>query len=306
MLGRTHWLLDAGKALADAGHEIVLVATAAAAPEYFADAHDFEVAAASWSATFANGIDINSDAGIELLESCAADVAVSVNWPSLIKAGAIAACGRGIMNGHLGDLPKYRGNACPNWAIINGEDRIGLAIHFMDADEVDAGPVLYRRYMDIDESTYIMDVYEWLDSVNAATWCAAVDNLLDPQFDPQPQDVDGIRALRCHPRRPSDGLIDWEMSATDICRLVRASSRPFDGAFSYIEGKKKITIWRASPVELTYDILAVPGQVMSSPQGGAMVSCGEGVLRLEEVEVAGDEALPASNRIRLTAPSVEN
>lgn len=302
ILGRTHWLLNAAKAISTRGHNIVFVATASPAKEYLANEQDFQQAAQRWGASFYSDIDINSEECIRAIESCKPDLAISVNWPTLILAATISACGRGILNGHLGDLPRYRGNACPNWAILNGENRIGLAIHFMNHESIDSGPVVYRRYMDLDDNVYIEDVYNWLDTVNAESWCAALENLVNPDFQPEEQEASDIRPLRCHPRRPSDGLIDWKLGAAEICRLVRASSRPFEGAFSYIEGRERITIWRASPVTLDYDVMAVPGQLMKDHNGSAIVICGDGFVRLDEVETTGDVKLLRSNKTRLLSP----
>ena len=63
---------------------------------------------------------------------------------------------------HGGDLPRYRGNACQAWAILNGEDRIGLCIHRMIGDELDSGDIIARDYFSIDQTTKVTKAWEWL------------------------------------------------------------------------------------------------------------------------------------------------
>src|SRR5947208_2681477 len=117
VLGRTHFLLDVARRLHSRNHEIVLVATAPASPEYSARERDFEELAVDNGAPFHFSPDINSEGfRVALIEARPA-VAVSINWPTLIGAKTCAAVPLGILNGHAGDLPRYRGNACPNWAI---------------------------------------------------------------------------------------------------------------------------------------------------------------------------------------------
>jgi len=303
ILGRTGWLLAAARRLQAAGHEIAFVATAEAPPEYTAAPTDFRELAKSVDAPFITDPDINAPQTLAVLREARADIAVSVNWPRLIRAEACAAFPRGILNAHAGDLPRYRGNACPNWSIINNEDNVGLCVHAMDPNAVDAGPIYARDRFALSDQTYIGDVYAWLDEAVPALFVTAVERAVDPDFIPEDQALSPLRPLRAHPRRPEDGLIDWSASAEAICRLVRASSRPFAGAFSHLEGSRRVTIWRARIARLEYDLAAVPGQIMGrGPDGGVLVACGTGALELEDAQMDDGSALPAANRYRLTRP----
>jgi len=298
VIGRTHWLLDAAEALAAAGAEIALVATASAPPEYRAGADDFVALADRLGAPFYRDLNLNGAEGLRLLRGADAQLAVSINWPSLIDQAAISAFPRGILNAHAGDLPRYRGNACPNWAILNAEPHVGCCIHAMDPHGVDAGPVYVRRRMPLSDQTYIADIYDWLDSQIPQMFVAAVAGAENSAYLPEAQTG---RPLRTHPRRPEDGLIDWTVSADAVSRLIRASSRPFAGAFAYVDGGARVTVWRASPAVLDYDLVAVPGQICGrGPSGGVMVACGEGALEIEEAELEGGGALFAANTRRLT------
>ena len=69
----------------------------------------------------------------------------------------------GILNAHGGDLPRYRGNACQAWAILNKENRVGLCIHKMIGSELDSGDIVERDYLSINENTKITQIHEWID-----------------------------------------------------------------------------------------------------------------------------------------------
>lgn len=301
ILGRTHWLLNSAVRLhQEEGFSIAFVATAAAPSEYRAKEGDFEAFASEVGATFLNRLNANDEEFQAALSAANVDVAISINWPAIIGRPTCEIPRHGILNAHAGDLPRYRGNACPNWAIINGEDHVGLCIHQMDPEVVDAGPVYTRRNYAIDDATYIGDIYAWMDDTIPGAFCEALKNLSNPAFSPQDQAETGTRPLRCQPRRPEDGLIDWSKDAREICRLVRASSRPFAGAFTYLEGRERVAVWRAQAITPDYDLVAVAGQIIGrTPQKNVLVACGKGILEIQESEMVDQKKLPGSNTFRL-------
>lgn len=287
ILGRTRWLIDTADACAAAGHAIVAVATTRSESFYRCDASDFASLAGRSGADYLGEVSLGRSEVRERLAAAGADLAVSINWPTIVGEEVIDIFPRGIVNAHCGDLPRYRGNACPNWAILNGESRVGLSAHMMAADEVDAGPILLKDYMPISDDTYVGDVYDWLGGRIPSLLVAAINGLSSGAITPVPQSLDPSHALRCYPRRPEDGRIDWRLGVNAIHRLIRASSRPFDGAFACLEDGRKVTIWQASPFAHPVPFCAVPGQVMLRVDGDPVIACGEGALRLTEVEVEG-------------------
>jgi len=300
ILGRTHWLLASAEVVAAQGHAIALVATAQAAPEYRVREADFAAFAQAHSAPFFVSPDVNGADFVNALCVAKADIAISVNWPTLIRREACESIRLGILNAHAGDLPRYRGNACPNWAILNGEPHAGLCVHAMNPDALDAGPVYARDHFNLDPSVYIADIYAWLDQSIPRLFAKAIANLDRPGFVPEDQASTGVRPLRTHPRRPEDGQIDWRSDAVAVARLIRASSRPFAGAFTHLEGEERVVIWRASVADLDHDVAAVPGQILGrSANGNPLVACGTGVLEIEEGACASGRPIPGANRYRL-------
>lgn len=307
ILGRTHWLYQTAQTLVSAGHECVFVATAPASPEYMVTEDHFAAFSQQVDAPFLRDGTTDRDALLSGLEQAKPQVAISINWPSILGKDMCSIPEFGILNAHAGDLPRYRGNACPNWAIIAGEPQIGLCIHAMTPGEVDSGPIYVRRHLENTPDLYIEDVYSWLDQSVPDAFSEALSLLEDTTFHPFDQSTSPVRPLRCHPRRPEDAEIDWTADACRIQSLVRASSRPFSGAFSWLEGQERVTIWKARVAELDHDIHAVPGQIMGRAEdGAALIACGVGTLAVEEAELASGKTLSGSNRYRLTRSSVEH
>ena len=299
IVGRTEALISVARRLITEGHSIGLVVTSSEA----LGGAPFEALALACGAGFIRTAQINSEQIITSMRLAACELGVSLNWRTLIKPAALACFARGVINGHAGDLPRYRGNACPNWAILQDESHVGLCVHQM-SQEIDAGPVFARARLELSDSTYITEVQDWIDDTLPELFSRAV-SAIERGERPEPQNPDPAAALRCYPRRPSDARIDWRQDARDIQRLVRASSRPFDGAFCYLEDEP-VSVWRADIVEPPSRHLAVPGQPCEALDGDPMIACGSGFLRLREIGVNGlsNEASKAilnrSVRLRLT------
>ena len=203
----------------------------------------------------------------------------------------------GILNAHGGDLPKYRGNACQAWAILNGEKRIGLCIHRMIGGELDSGDIIAREYLSIDHDTKVTQVWKWMVQRIPELMVKAVTRLSsDRDYVLEHQSKDSKNALRCYPRKPEDGRIDWHQPALNILRLINASNKPYAGAFCDYEGAKLI-IWDAVLVNDDEVFCAVPGQVTKIGEGFVEVACGEGKLRLLGMEM-NRQAIKPSELIR--------
>ena len=288
ILGRSDLLLCTARLLHAVGHEIGLVGTCRAEPFYRTDESAFEAFACEVGATFFNDARINAPDRIANLQRADCEIGVSVNWLTILGEAACAAFPRGVLNAHAGDLPRFRGNACPNWAILMGEPHVGLCIHRMEPGELDSGAVFLRDRFPLVATSYIGDVYAWLRRRIPEMFHETIEALERGTIEPTPQPPDPKAALRCYPRRPEDSQISWDTDAEMISRLVRASSRPFDGAYSYLEGKRRVTIWRASIGAFPGPFLAIPGQVLgASSEGYPIIACRNGAMNLEDIEIEG-------------------
>jgi len=284
-LGRTRLLYETIRRLAAAGHQITLIGTCRAAPEYDIREDDFRNLAERLGAAFLLTQDINGPEALGRLSQARSEVAVSVNWINLIGREACGSFPHGILNAHAGELPRYRGNAPVAWAILQGEARVGVTIHRMDPDEVDAGPVLLTDHYSLTDATYVGEVHRFLERRIPELFAEAITGISNGTIVARPQPGDPAVSLRCYPRRPEDGLVDWAAGAVAIGRLVRASAEPFSGAFTDFRGER-LTIWRARPELWPCPSLAIPGQIVRRDRnsGEVGVATGDGVLILEEIE----------------------
>ncbi len=302
IIGRTEILYETVILLQNSGYKIVCILTAKEAPEYTRKAADFKKLAQSFNIPFAQGGRI--DKLEKFLRSSNADIAVSMNYTNIIPQKIINIFPYGILNAHGGDLPRYRGNACQAWAILNGEKRIALCIHKMIGAEVDSGDIIARDYISIDHKTKITKVWQWMQKRTPYLFFEAIKKLdKQPDYILEEQSKNPRDALRCYPRQPSDGKIDWSLQAIEILRLINASNKPYSGAFCNFENNKMI-IWDAQLVEKEENICGVPGQITMIDEDFIEVICGMGRLRILSVEMQGEISSPSffvnSIRKRLT------
>jgi len=279
LIGRTHWLLDTARLAKEHGHELAFLATAPAAPGYRVGEDALRAFAAQETIPFSDHLRLNT---LDLV----ADVVLSVNWTTVLRQPFLDRFPHGVLNAHAGDLPRYRGNATLNWAILAGETEACLTVHRM-VEALDAGPIALQRRRPIGPDDDMTTLTAWLDEVVPASLVKAVDLLEAGQLEFRAQDP-AVRPLRVYPRVPDDSRIDWSKSADDIVRLVRASSPPFAGAFTHTPEGERVTIYRAKVHEPDHDFLAMPGQVCYSVAGNPVVAAGSGMVEL--LKCADDDA----------------
>ncbi len=294
-LGRTHLLFESIKLCLREGHQAVLIGTAEASPEYTVTASDFQHLASEVGCPFFLASGLLSAHQRRLLKESGAEIVISINWPTLLPTAVLNLPRYGVLNAHAGDLPRFRGNACPNWAILAGERQIVLTVHRM-IRELDAGPILLQKAIPLSTETRIGDVYAALSEIVPQAFLDALNGIADGSVREHPQSEHLADSLRCFPRLPVDGEIDWKQPAEYIHRLVRASSEPFAGAYTYL-GEERVIVWKAHVEQLPYPFLGVPGQIIErrAQTGAALVLTGDGVLALEEIE-----SPPGSGRISPT------
>jgi UDP-4-amino-4-deoxy-L-arabinose formyltransferase/UDP-glucuronic acid dehydrogenase (UDP-4-keto-hexauronic acid decarboxylating) len=296
IIGRTEILYDTIVEVIKKGYEIPLIITAKEAPEYTKTSNDFKHLANEIGAKFLHAPKLNTQEVKDVIESCGdMDIALSFNYSSIIDDEIIALFRLGILNAHGGDLPKYRGNACQAWAILNGETRIGLCIHSMVGGEMDSGNIIDRDYLEIDINTKIGYIWDWKRSRIPNMFIHSAEQLYkNNYYYIEEQSKNPKDALRCYPRTPEDGRIDWTKSNIEILRLINASNKPYGGAYGVFEDKK-IIIWDAELYADNEHYLATIGQVAEiNKDGTIIVITGDGKLKINSVEYNSIETLPAN------------
>lgn len=233
-----------------------------------------------------------------------ADVVISVNFLNIIPKSFIDQFKYGVINAHAGDLPKYRGNACPNWAILNDESEVVLSFHKMD-EGLDSGDIIRKETFKLGKDTYVGEVYEWIYRAIPNGFVESVRLLLGGNTGEKQKG----RPLRAFPRKPEDSRINFQNDLDWIYRLIRASSKPFLGAYAFLNNTDtKVTIFRAVPCSLDYDFLAVNGQLMEKNDidKSFVVAINHQALRITDYSIDGKsldvsyEIICSSMRNRLT------
>lgn len=295
IIGRTEILYDTTVQLLNLGYEIPLIITAKEAPEYKVTRDDFKQLALKFGIDFIASAKIHSVEMINHIEkNLPLDIGVSMNYPGIISQRIIDYFRIGVINAHGGDLPRYRGNAPQAWAIINGEDKIVMCIHKMIGDKLDSGNIIEKEHFPINIDNKIGDYHLWAEKTIPELFISSVKKLeKDPKYFLQIQSKNPGDSLRCYPRLPQDGKIDWSRSNIQIMRLINASSEPYAGAFCEFEGKK-CTIWKAELFEDNEVYLAVPGQVAAILESGEVITiAGKGKIKIKEIEIENHRGKPS-------------
>jgi len=282
VIGRTEILYQLINDLLYLGHEVTCIITAKEAPEYNKTKKDFEELAIKYEIPFSDEIPIVKN--FSVIEKSKSDIAISINYPGIIPQSIIELFEYGILNAHAGDLPRYKGNACQSWAILNGEKKIGLCIHKMIGDKLDAGDIIARMYYPITINTKITEILDWISKTTPQLIIKSLNILKDnSDFVLQTQHENDDSSLRCFPLKPSDGKINWNSTSDDILKKINAFNKPFQGAYSFLN-EKKIIIWDAQLTEYKFNFCAIPGQVICIEKGFIKVACLNSIIRINKVE----------------------
>ena len=273
------------RAIINAGHEVVLVLTQPDRPSgrgmklrYSAVK---EVALAAGLEVFQPQTLREHDAQ-ERLRSFAADAMIVAAYGLILPQAVLDMPRWGCLNIHASLLPRWRGAAPIHRAILAGDGTTGVCIMQMEAG-LDTGPVLLAESLPIVSDDTTGALHDKLAELGAQMIVKALHQLpLKPN--PQPG-TDACYAVKIE---KSEAALDWRLPAAQLDRQIRAFN-PFPGAFADLDGFA-IKIWRADQMT----ICGTPGQIVSIDTDGIVVACGEGSLRLTELQKPGGKRLPVA------------
>jgi len=178
---------------------------------------------------------------LDALRATAPDLLFSFYYRQLLPPEVLAVARLGAFNMHGSLLPRYRGRAPVNWAVLNGETETGATLHHMLA-KADAGDIVDQERVPIGPEDTAAEVGTRVADASVRILDRRLAELCEGRAPRRPQDE--LRATRFGRRRPEDGRIDWSRSAREVVDLVRAVTRPFPGAFTDTEGGR-LFVWRA-------------------------------------------------------------
>jgi methionyl-tRNA formyltransferase len=204
----------------------------------------------------------------ELFASHNTDVVVVVAYGRILPAEFLAASREGCINVHFSLLPRYRGAAPVNWAIVNGEQQTGVTTMRV-IEELDAGPILLQKATPIDAAETAPGLMSRLAEMGAELLSETLRNLDD--IEPKVQESDQVTFAPMLKRE--DGLIDWTMDAFAIERRVRGF-QPWPNAHSALKSRR-LTFWQTEAKKLEQPSDDKPGQIVEAKGDDLLIACGE-------------------------------
>jgi methionyl-tRNA formyltransferase len=222
--------------------------------------------------------DVNAPETIEAVRALRPDAIFVIGWSQLVRGELIALAPGGVYGMHPTLLPRHRGRAPIPWAILSGLAKTGVTLFEIVDPTADSGPIVGQVEVAVEPDETATTLFEKLAQAHVDLIREYVPRLAAGTAPRVPQDP--ARASTWPKRTPGDGIIDWDTRAPYLYDWVRAQTRPYPGAFTFL-GDEKVVVWRARPVDWAGN--AAAGTVVDA---GPVVACGEGALLLEEVETS--------------------
>ena len=211
-----------------------------------------------------------TDSDVSEIKSHNPDLIFSVGWRRILPKSIFQIPKFGILNLHDSLIPKYRGFAPINWAVINGETESGLTIHYID-EGIDTGDILMQKKVQIDVHDTAFDVYQKLLDISGQMLHDIIIQIENNDLNPISQNT-LPKGFFCSRRFPKDGKIDWTMDRKDIFNLIRGLSDPYPNSFFFYK-EKKYFIKTATISD--DDFRGPPGRICAIKNNGIVVTCGK-------------------------------
>ena len=230
---------------------------------------------------------------VAMLQQIAPELIVVVAYGQILPPTILNIPRLGCVNVHTSILPKFRGAAPIQWALLNGESKTGVTIMKMD-EGLDTGPILQIKETPITDADDAQTLHDRLAQLGAEIIVPTIEAYAVGRIQPQAQPAEGSSYARKITKE--DGQIDWKKPATTIWNQVRAFT-PWPGAYTFqaAEGKRRLLkIWRALPEPGQN---GAPGEVIELDRKGIVIRCGEQALRVTELQREGGRRATAQEFI---------
>ncbi|HEC16569.1 MAG TPA: methionyl-tRNA formyltransferase [Sedimenticola sp.] len=278
-------------ALLDSGHEVIAVYTQ---PDRPAGRGRRLTASPVKRLALAHGIPVRQPANFKAegdlaeLEALRPDLMVVAAYGLLLPKRVLEAPRLGCVNVHASLLPRWRGAAPIQRAILAGDTETGITIMQMD-EGLDTGGMLLTRACPIGPRDTAGDLHDRLAALGAEALTAALPGILDASLQPRPQDD----SLATYARKldKAESRLDWNNSALELDRQVRAFN-PWPVAQTRMQDKI-VRLWETEP--LSDQTEEEPGQIVSANREGIDVATGAGLLRIKTLQLSGKRAMSAAD-----------
>ncbi len=219
------------------------------------------------------------------------DCIVVVAYGQILPKEILEAPKKGCINVHASLLPKYRGAAPINWAIINGEKYTGITTMFMEAG-LDTGDMILKETMEISDQMTAGELHDKLSIIGADILLKTLD-LLENNSAPKVSQDDS-KSTYASMLSKETGLIDWSKSAWNLHNLIRGLN-PWPIAYTMYKGDK-VKIWKSKCVDL--DVSNRPGEIVKVDKEGIYVNTGDKVLLISEIQFPNSRKMTVDEYIR--------
>lgn len=286
-MGTPDFSVGALDALVEAGHEIIAVVTQPDKPKGRSGQMQFppvKECALRHGLTVLQPVKIKTPEWVDKLRELKADVFVVAAFGQILSKEILDMPKYGCVNIHASLLPKYRGAAPINWAIINGEKETGVTIMQMN-EGVDTGDMLSHVVVPIAPKETAESLFDKLAKAGAKLIVETLPKLEAGEIIPVPQDESQSSHVKM--MNKSLGKIDWNQNAVVIERLVRGLNS-WPSAYTYYQGKS-VKLWDCDVVEAAAK--AVPGTIIAVAKDSFDVATGNGALRVLELQLEGKKRM---------------
>jgi methionyl-tRNA formyltransferase len=293
-MGTPDFAVPSLEALLDAGHEVVLVVTQPDKPKGRGGKMQFPPVK---ECSMAHDIPvfqprkIREKEAVENLRAYRPDFIVVAAFGQILPKEILDMPRFCCINVHASLLPKYRGAAPIQWALLNGEKEAGVTIMRMDVG-LDTGDMIEKVSLPIDKEETGGSLFEKLSVAGAKLLAETIEKIAAGTATYTPQDE--AQATHTTMIQKSMGSIDWEKSAVETERLVRAMN-PWPSAYTALHGKT-LKVWTAAA--LPENTGTVPGTVTKTDGNGMYVQTGDGTLLLKEIQLEGKKRMSCDAFLR--------
>jgi methionyl-tRNA formyltransferase len=294
-MGTPQFALPSLEAILAAGEEVAAVVTQPDRPRgrgRIVSASPVKELALAWNLPVLQPQRLRDPELIRHLKALAPELMIVVAYGRILPPEMLALPSVGVLNVHASLLPRYRGAAPINWALIRGDKETGVTIQWL-RHEVDSGPIFLQERAPIAGEDNYGTLYDRLAERGAALLVQSLDLLRRGEAVKQPQDVSAVTLAP--PLSREMRRLHWELSATEAAGWIRGLD-PRPGAFTLWQGR--VLKLFGARVKKSEGGLGIPGAVLRLTPQGLEIACGQGSITVEALQLAGHKRLVAAEFLR--------
>jgi methionyl-tRNA formyltransferase len=240
---------------------------------------------------------VNSPDFVGLVKDKKVDVNVSMSFDQIIRVDLRESADKGFLNCHAGALPFYRGRNVINWALINGEQRLGVTVHYVD-DGIDTGDIVNQRFIAIGDDDNYSTILDRAVVQCSEALVEALSLAKRNEIRPRIQNEIHPEGTYFGTRTWGDEWIDWSWDSERIWNFVRAITIPGPGART-IHRDRQIAVLEAALVPARVNYIGKEGQVVGRVKDGVIVKVGDSVVRIKKLHYVKADGNPGEKLERL-------